>query len=40
MAKLIGNLRISAVPASEGRKPHFAVEFIPYSGREVGFSTL
>jgi hypothetical protein len=33
MAKLIGNLRISAVPGSEGKKPHYAVEFLPYTGR-------
>lgn len=33
MAKLIGNLRISAVPASEGRKSHYAVEFLPFTGR-------
>jgi hypothetical protein len=33
MAKLIGNLRIFTVPASEGVTAHFAVEFIPYSGR-------
>ena len=32
MAKLIGNLRISAVPGSEGIKPHYSVEFLPYSG--------
>ena len=31
MAKLIGNLSISAVPGSEGRKPHYAVEFIPFT---------
>jgi hypothetical protein len=33
MTKLIGNLRISAVTSSEGRKPHYAVEFIPFAGR-------
>jgi hypothetical protein len=33
MAKLIGNLRISAVPGSEGKRPHYAVEFIPFIGR-------
>lgn len=33
MAKLIGNLRITAVPASEGAKAHFEVVFVPYAGR-------
>jgi hypothetical protein len=33
MAKLVGNLRITAVPASEGVKAHFEVMFIPYAGR-------
>ena len=33
MAKLIGNLRISAVPGLEGRRPHYAVEFLPFTGR-------
>ena len=33
MAKLIGNLRITAVPASEGAKAHFEVVFLPYAGR-------
>ena len=33
MAKLIGNLRITAVPASEGVKAHFEVMFVPYAGR-------
>ena len=33
MAKLIGNLRITAVPASEGAKAHFEVAFVPYAGR-------
>ncbi len=33
MAKLIGNLRIAAVPASEGAKAHFEVNFVPYTGR-------
>lgn len=33
MAKLIGNLRITAVPASEGVKAHFEVVFQPYAGR-------
>jgi hypothetical protein len=33
MAKLMGNLRITAVPASEGARSHFEVVFIPYAGR-------
>ena len=33
MAKLIGNLRITAVPASEGIRGHFEVMFLPYAGR-------
>jgi hypothetical protein len=33
MPKLIGNLRITAKPASEGSRPHFEVAFIPYAGR-------
>jgi len=33
MAKLIGNLRITAVPASEGARAHFEVVFLPYAGR-------
>lgn len=33
MAKLIGNLRITAVPASEGARGHFEVMFLPYAGR-------
>jgi hypothetical protein len=33
MAKLMGNLRISAIPASAGVRPHFEVVFLPYSGR-------
>jgi hypothetical protein len=33
MAKLMGNLRITAVPASEGTRPHFEVVFVPYAGR-------
>jgi len=37
MAKLIGNLRITAKPAAEGVKPHFELLFIPYAGR---FATL
>lgn len=33
MAKLVGNLRITAIPASAGAKPHFEVVFVPYAGR-------
>ncbi len=33
MAKLMGNLRITAKPAAEGAKPHFEVMFMPYAGR-------
>ena len=33
MAKLMGNLRITAKPSSEGVKPHFEVVFVPYAGR-------
>jgi hypothetical protein len=33
MAKLTGNLRITAIPASAGTRPHFEVVFLPYSGR-------
>lgn len=33
MAKLVGNLRITAVPGSEGTRPHFEVVFVPYAGR-------
>ncbi len=33
MAKLMGNLRITAKPASEGVKAHFEVVFLPYAGR-------
>ena len=33
MAKLIGNLRITAVPATEGVRGHFEVMFFPYAGR-------
>lgn len=33
MAKLTGNLRITAVPASEGVKAHFEIIFVPYAGR-------
>jgi hypothetical protein len=33
MAKLVGNLRITAKSATEGSKPHFEVMFVPYAGR-------
>jgi hypothetical protein len=33
MAKVIGNLRITAKPAAEGVKAHFEVVFLPYAGR-------
>jgi hypothetical protein len=33
MAKLMGNIRITAVPASAGARPHFEVVFVPYAGR-------
>jgi hypothetical protein len=33
MAKLTGNLRISANPGSEGVRPYFEVVFVPYAGR-------
>ena len=33
MAKLIGNLRITAKPAAEGVKAHFELMFMPYAGR-------
>lgn len=33
MAKLMGNLRITAIPASPGTRPHFEVVFVPYAGR-------
>jgi hypothetical protein len=33
MAKLIGNLRITARPAAEGVKAHFELVFLPYAGR-------
>jgi hypothetical protein len=33
MAKLMGNLRITAKPASEGVKAHFELVFLPYAGR-------
>ena len=33
MAKLMGNLRVTAIPASGGTRPHFEVMFVPYAGR-------
>ena len=33
MAKLIGNLRITAKPAAEGVKAYFELVFLPYAGR-------
>jgi hypothetical protein len=33
MAKLTGNLQITANPGSEGERPHFEVVFVPYAGR-------
>ena len=33
MAKLMGNLRITAKPAAEGVKAHFELTFQPYAGR-------
>jgi len=33
MAKLMGNLRITAIPASPGIRSHFEVVFVPYAGR-------
>ena len=33
MAKLIGNIRITASAGSEGTPPHFEIVFVPYSGR-------
>jgi hypothetical protein len=33
MAKLTGNLRITANPGSEGVRPHFEIVFLPYAGR-------
>jgi hypothetical protein len=29
----MGNLRITAIPASEGVRSHFEVVFVPYAGR-------
>lgn len=33
MAKLTGNLRITANPGSDGGRPYFEVMFVPYAGR-------
>jgi len=33
MAKLTGNLRITAKAAADGVRPHFEVVFVPYAGR-------
>jgi hypothetical protein len=33
MAKLSGNLRIAAVPASESSRFYFEVSFLPYAGK-------
>lgn len=33
MAKLMGNLQITAHPATEAEKAHFEVVFVPYAGR-------
>jgi hypothetical protein len=33
MAKLMGTIRITANPASEGAPGHFEVAFVPYAGR-------
>jgi hypothetical protein len=33
MAKLTGNLKITANPAAEGVKAYFEVVFVPYAGR-------
>ena len=33
MAKLTGNLQITAKPASENSRPHFEAVFVPYAGR-------
>ncbi|HUB30856.1 MAG TPA: hypothetical protein VL967_14210 [Terracidiphilus sp.] len=35
MPKLMGNLRITAVPASSGGRAHFELLFQPYTGRVV-----
>ncbi len=33
MAKLTGNLKITAHPATETEKAHFELVFVPYAGR-------
>ena len=33
MAKLTGNLRVTAKPESETSRAHFEVVFVPYAGR-------
>ena len=33
MKKLIGTIRIQPDPGSETVRPHFAIDFLPYSGR-------
>jgi len=33
MAKLAGNLRITAKAAAEGARAHFELAFVPYAGR-------
>lgn len=33
MAKVTGNIRITATPGSEGVRPYFEVVFVPYAGR-------
>lgn len=33
MAKLIGNLRITAKPGDEELRPHYEIVFLPYAGR-------
>jgi hypothetical protein len=33
MPKLVGNLRITAIPATEDGRAHFELVFLPYAGR-------
>jgi len=33
MKKLIGTIRIQPDPGSDTVRPHFAIDFLPYSGR-------
>ena len=33
MPKVMGNLRITTVAASQGARPHFELMFVPYAGR-------